>query len=93
VNPPVPPFETSGLLTYNVFSDWDRPVIAGDVNPPLPPSTVVPESTKGPRGVPSPLIGSWAYVYSIFTLLWLPLVRWNHYVVAAFVCDCFLKLL
>lgn len=62
VNPSVPPFETSGLLTYNLFSDWDRPVISGAVNPPVPPSRTVPPATAGPRGVPSPLIGSWVYL-------------------------------
>lgn len=54
--------ETSGLLTYNVYSDWDRPVINNDTNPPLPSSSVVPPAKAGPRGVPSPLIGSWVYI-------------------------------
>eukprot|EP00035_Acanthoeca_spectabilis_P015620 m.312368 g.312368 ORF g.312368 m.312368 type:complete len:1248 (+) comp16402_c0_seq3:101-3844(+) len=65
VNPPVPAFKTSGLLTYNIFADWDRPQIDGDTNPPLPPSRIVPFAVKGPRGVPSPLISSWAYIVQL----------------------------
>eukprot|EP00937_MAST-01D_sp_MAST-1D-sp2_P002214 g2214.t1 len=65
VNPPVPAAANgSQLLTYNVYSDWDKPA-----GPPggagvtaTPPSPLVPPPAKGPRGVPSPLISSWAYI-------------------------------
>ena len=73
VDPIVPPFEESGLLTYNVYSDWDKPgqpmwkgrlpggtnVITGGNN------SLVPNPRKGPRGTPSPLISSWVLIKSL----------------------------
>ena len=61
VNPVVPPFNVTGLLTYNVFGDWDRP---GDMppSPPVHPSSIVPPPGNGARGPPSPMIASWAYI-------------------------------
>ena len=58
----VAPFNETGLLTYNVYSDWDRPGQMHNTNPPVPPSPIVPAAGQGPRGQPSPLIGSWAYI-------------------------------
>jgi len=68
VDPVVAPFTESGLLTYNVYSDWDKPagavpggdnVISGGNN------SLVPNPRKGPRGTPSPLISSWVMVKSL----------------------------
>ena len=97
VDPIVPPFTESGLLTYNVYlpqgtytshhiissveavsphellfrsryADWDKPkgnlpggpnVITGGN------SSLVPIPRKGPRGTPSPLIGSWVMIKSL----------------------------
>ena len=61
VIPVVAPFNESGLLTYNVYSDWDKPS-GMHSNPPVPTSPIVPLPGGGPRGVPSPLIGSWSYI-------------------------------
>ena len=34
-------------------------------HPPVPPSPIMPQPRKGPRGQPSPLIGSWAYIIQL----------------------------
>ena len=54
----------SHLLTYNVFADWDKPKHApgGPGLPDTEPSALVPPPSKGARGVPSPLIASWAFI-------------------------------
>ena len=62
VNPVVAPFNETALLTYNVYSDWDKPSQMHHSNAPVPPSPIVPQPSNGPRGQPSPLIGSWTYI-------------------------------
>jgi alpha-L-rhamnosidase len=62
VDPVVAPFSQTDLLTYNVYADWDKPSGMRDKNPPVPPSSIVPKPSNGPRGQPSPLIGSWSYI-------------------------------
>ena len=65
VNPPVPAATNgSQLLTYNVYSDWDKPAHppGGAGVTPTSPSPLVPPPKTGARGVPSPLISSWAYI-------------------------------
>ena len=66
VDPAVPPFTDSALLTYNVYADWDKPtgtpdadVITGGNN------SHVPNPTRGPRNTPSPIIGSWVMIKSL----------------------------
>ena len=63
---PVVPSAGNGshLLTYNVFADWDKPKHApgGPGLPDTEPSALVPPPSKGARGVPSPLIASWAFI-------------------------------
>ena len=61
VDPVVAPFTQTELLTYNVYADWDKPNRMPK-SPAVPPSPLVPEPARGPRGQPSPLIGSWAYI-------------------------------
>ena len=68
VDPPVAPFAAPNssvpglsLLTYNVYSDWDRPNAKEGV-PATAPSAIVPQPVNGARGVPSPLLSSWAYI-------------------------------
>jgi hypothetical protein len=66
VDPVVAPFVESGLLTYNIYSDWDSPhagpgLGTASFSNASSASSVVPLPTHGPRGVPAPLISSWAY--------------------------------
>jgi hypothetical protein len=52
------------MLNYDaeqVYADWDKPSGMGKM-PPVPPSPIVPQPSKGPRGQPSPLISSWTYI-------------------------------
>jgi hypothetical protein len=79
----LPTVNTTGLLTYNVYNDWDRPSgKPGDTTASTTASAtasttastssttadkatdtpIVPDPTKGPRGIPSPLISSYVYV-------------------------------
>ena len=76
VDPVVAPFTATGLLTYNVYADWDKPtdkpsqrlpggdnVITGGNN------SLVPNPRQGPRGTPSPLISSWVMLKSLMFMV------------------------
>ena len=69
VDPPFPPASdpASGLLTYNIYADWDRPkATSGDVvgvnTQHVDPAGSLAIPDGGPRGIPSPMISANIYV-------------------------------